>query len=266
MKSAKDNAIKMNVPLRDQITEMKKQLAAEAKALKVSQEGRDQDRVEHMHELTKKEGDISKLLHQAKKSAADFDQYKKSQQKKLEQLTAELSATKSTLTLKTTELETTVFDANSTRDELKQLHKHSKELETGRVEWEAEVVNLRKQLEEAQSSLLSSRTNQQVEQDRIRKAVQGATHARDERIKHLEKELQDLRMEQALSDQARKSDEKNIRELYQDKYHLKDKNQDLEEKLSNVVAVQEELERELDEGRAKVKLLEDQLSLSRTFS
>jgi hypothetical protein len=76
--------------------------------------------------------------------------------------------------------ESSVSDADRTQSELKQIRKHSEELETGRVEWEAEVVNLRKQLKEAQSIVLSSRTNQQIEQDRIRKAVQGATLARDE--------------------------------------------------------------------------------------
>lgn len=244
MESVKDNAVKMNVPLRAQVAEMKKKLAAESKALRFSQDGRDQDRAKHMQELTKKEGDVSNLLHQVKKAAADFDQYKKSQQKKVEQLTAELSATKSALALKAIELESSVSDADRTQSELNQLHKHSEELQTGQAEREAEVINLRKQLEEAQSSLLSSRTNQQIEQDRIRKAVQGATLARDERIKRLEKELQDLRNEKALSEQARKSDEKNIRELYQDKYSLKEKNQELEEKLFNVAAVQEALERE----------------------
>lgn len=200
------------------------------------------------------------------KAAADFDQYKKSQQKKVEQLTAELSATKSAFALKAIELESSVSDADRNQSELNQLHKHLEELETGQAEREAEVINLRKQLEEAQSSLLSSRTNQQIEQDRIRKAVQGATLARDERIKRLEKKLQDLRNEKALSGQARKSDEKNIRELYQDKYSLKEKNQELEEKLFNVAAVQEALERELADGRAKVKQLEDRLSLSRAAS
>jgi hypothetical protein len=84
MESAKDNALEMNAPLRDQIMEMKKKLAAEAKALKLSQESRDQDRAKHMQELTKKEGDVFNHLHQAKKAASDFDQYKKSQQKKVE--------------------------------------------------------------------------------------------------------------------------------------------------------------------------------------
>jgi chromosome segregation ATPase len=260
MESAKDNTLKMNAPLRDQIMEMKKKLAAEAKALKLSQESRDQDRAKHMQELTKKESDVFNHSHQAKKVAADFDQYKKNQQKKVEQLTAELWATKSALTLKTIEVESSVSDADRTQSELKQIRKHSEELETGRVEWEAEVVNLRKQLKEAQS-----RTNQQIEQDRIRKAVKGATHGRDERIKSLEKKLQDLRNEQALSEQARKSDEKNIRELYQDKYSLMEKNQELE-KLFNVAAVQEALERELADGRAKVKRLEDRLSLSNAAS
>ncbi len=82
----------------------------------------------------------------------------------------------------------------------------------------------------------------------------------------MEKELQDLRNEKALSEQARKSDEKNIRELYQDKYSLKEKNQELEEKLFNVAAIQEALERELADGRVKIKRLEDQLSLSRAAS
>jgi chromosome segregation ATPase len=257
VESAKDNATKMNAPLHDQIMEMKKKLAAEAKAVKLSQESRDQDRAKHMQELTKKEGDAFNHLQQAKKVAADFDQYKKSQQKKVEQFTAELSASKSALDLKTIELEATVSDADRTHSELQQLRKHSEKCETRRVEWEAEVVNLRIQLKEAHSSLLSSRTNQQIEDDRIRRAVQGATHARDERIKNLEKELQGLRNEQALSEQARKSDEKNIRELYQDKYSLKENNQELEEKLFNVAAVQETLEREVTDGRAKIKRLED---------
>jgi chromosome segregation ATPase len=266
MESAEDNATKWNAPLRDQIMEMKKKLAAEAKALKLSQESRDQDRAKHMQELIKKEGDAFNHLQQAKKVAADFDQYKKSQQKKVEQLTAELSASKSALDLKTIELEATVSNADRTHSEIQQLRKHSEERETRRVGGEAEVVNLRIQLKEAHSSLLSSRSNQQIEDDRIRRAVQGATHARDERFKNLEKELQDLRNEQALSEQARKSDEKNIRELYQDKYSLKEKNQELEEKLFNVAAVQETLEREVTDGRAKIKRLEDRLSLSRATS
>jgi chromosome segregation ATPase len=257
MESAEDNATKWNAPLRDQIMEMKKKLATEAKALKLSQESRDQDRAKHMQELAKKKGDAFNHLQQAKKVAADFHQYKKCQQKKVEQLTAELMASKSALALKTIELEATVSDTDRTQNKLQQLRKHSEERETRRVEWEAEVVNLRFQLKEAQSSVLSSRTNQQIEQDRIRRAVQGATHARNERIKNLEKELQGLRNEQALSEQARKSDEKNIRELYQDKYSLKENNQELEEKLFNVAAVQETLEREVTDGRAKIKRLED---------
>lgn len=266
MESAKDDARKMNVPLRNQIIEMKKKLAAEAKALKLSQDVRDQDRAKYMQEMAKEEGDASNLLHQAKKAAVDFDQTKKSQRKRIEHFTAELLATKSAVALKTTELDATVFDADRTQTDLRQLRKHSAELEIGRAEWNAEVVNLRKQLEEARSSLLSSRTNQKVEQDRIRMAAQGATKARDKRIKRLEKELQDLRNEKALSEQARKSDAKNIRELYQDKYSLKEKNQELEEKLFKVAAVQEALERELADGRAKIKRLEDQLSLSRAAS
>lgn len=69
MESVKDNAVKMNVPLRAQVAEMKKKLAAESKALRFSQDGRDQDREKHMQELTKKEGDVSNLLHQVKGSS-----------------------------------------------------------------------------------------------------------------------------------------------------------------------------------------------------
>jgi hypothetical protein len=133
IESAKDNALKMNVPLRDQIMEMKKKLPAEAKALKLSQDGRDQDRVKYMQELAK-EGDAFDLLHKAKKAAVDFDQTKKSQQKRIEHLTTELLTTKSALTLKTTELEATVLDADKTQTELRQLRKHSEELQTGRAE------------------------------------------------------------------------------------------------------------------------------------
>jgi chromosome segregation ATPase len=263
MATARDRALNLNVPLRAQIAELKKNLVTEAEALKSSQDGRDQDRAKHMQKLAKKEGEITGLLHQAKKTASDSDQFKKSQQKKAEQLMADLSATQSALALKTTELESTVFDANRVQSELEQVREQSKQLDTGRAEREAVVANLRKQLEEAKSRLLSSRTNQQVEEDRIRKAVQGATATRDERIKVLEKELQDLKNEKSVSEQVRKSDEKNIRELFQDKYALKEKNDELEEKFANVAAVHEALEQEIAEGQAKIKLLEDQLSSSR---
>ena len=133
MESAEDNATKWNAPLRDQIMEMKKKLAAEAKALKLSQESRDQDRAKHMQELIKKEGDAFNHLQQAKKvTELDFDQYKKSQQKKVEQLTAELSASKSALDLKTIELEATVSDADRTHSELQQLRKHSEDVRPAR--------------------------------------------------------------------------------------------------------------------------------------
>jgi chromosome segregation ATPase len=228
MATARDRALNLNVPLRAQIAELKKNLVTEAEALKSSQDGRDQDRAKHMQKLAKKEGEITGLLHQAKKTASDSDQFKKSQQKKAEQLMADLSATQSALALKTTELESTVFDANRVQSELEQVREQSKQLDTGRAEREAVVANLRKQLEEAKSRLLSSRTNQQVEEDRIRKAVQGATATRDERIKV-----------------------------------LKEKNDELEEKFANVAAVHEALEQEIAEGQAKIKLLEDQLSSSR---
>jgi chromosome segregation ATPase len=267
MATARDRALNLNVPLRAQIAELKKNLVTEAEALKSSQDGRDQDRAKHMQKLAKKEGEITGLLHQAKKTASDSDQFKKSQQKKAEQLMADLSATQSALALKTTELESTVFDADRVQSELEQVREQvreqSKQLDTGRAEREAVVANLRKQLEEAKSRLLSSRTNQQVEEDHIRKAVQGATATRDERIKLLEKELQDLKNEKSVSEQVRKSDEKNIRELFQDKYALKEKNDELEEKFANVAAVHEALEQEIAEGQAKIKLLEDQLSSSR---
>jgi predicted nucleic acid-binding Zn-ribbon protein len=168
--------------------------------------------------------------------------------------------------LKTTELETNVLDANGARNELEETRKQFNKLEIGRIEWEAEVVRLRKQLEEAQSSLLSSRTNQRVEEDRIQKSVEGATAARDERIKLLETELNDLKNERLVTEQARKSDEKNIRELFRDKYALKEKSQELEEKLVNVAAVQQSLEQDLTEGRAKIKRLEAQLLLSRAVA
>jgi hypothetical protein len=70
-------------------------------------------------------------------------------------------------------------------------------------------------------------------------------------MKLLETELNDLKNEKLVSEQARQSDEKNIRELFQDKYALKEKNQELEEKLLNVAAVQQSLEQDLTEGRAR---------------
>jgi hypothetical protein len=170
------------------------------------------------------------------------------------------------LALKTTELETNVLDANGARNELEETLKQSSKIEIGRIEWEAEVVRLRKQLEEARSSLLSSRTNQHVEEDRIQKSVEGATAARDGRMKLLETELNDLKNEKLVSEQARQSDEKNIRELFQDKYALKEKNQELEEKLLNIAAVQQSLEQDLTEGRAKIKRLEEQLLLPRAVA
>ena len=45
----------------------------------------------------------------------------------------------------------------------------------------AENTRLQKQHLEDQSALVASRTDREVEQDRIRKAVQGATAARDKR-------------------------------------------------------------------------------------
>ncbi len=117
---AKDNATKMNISLRAQIIEMKKKLAAEDEALKFSQDGPNQDRAKHMQELAKKQSEISGLLHQVKKAGSDFDQFKKSRQKKAEQLMAELSATKSALALKNKEIEAAVFDVDRTRTELEQ--------------------------------------------------------------------------------------------------------------------------------------------------
>lgn len=266
MVTAKDRAIKLNAPLRSEIAELKKKLAAEAEALKISQDGRDQDRAKHIQELSKKETKTTILLRQAKKAASESDHSRMDLQKKVDQLTVDLLTTKSALALKTTELETNVLDANGTRNELEEARKQSNKLKIGRIEWEAEVVGLRKQLEEAQSSLLSSRTNQRVEEDRIHKSVQGATAARDGRIKLLEIELNDLKNEKLVSEQARKSDEKNIRELFQDKYALKEKNQELEEKLLNVAVVQQSLEQDLTEGRAKIKRLEEQLLLPRAVA
>jgi chromosome segregation ATPase len=266
MVTAKDRAIKLNAPLRSEIAELKKKLTAEAEALKSSQDGRDQDRAKHIQEWAKKETEATSLLHQAKKAASESDHSRKDLQKKVDQLTVDLLTTKSALALKTTELETNVLDADGARNELEETRKQFNKLEIGRIEWEAEVVRLRKQLEEAQSSLLSSRTNQRVEEDRIQKSVEVATAARDERIKLLEIELNDLKNEKWALEQARKSDEKNIRELFQDKYALKEKNQELEEKLLNIAAVQQSLEQDLTEGRAKIKRLEEQLLLSRAVA
>jgi predicted nucleic acid-binding Zn-ribbon protein len=165
------------------------------------------------------------------------------------------------LALKIDELEAIMLDADTSRTQLEEAQKQLNSLIVGRENLDGELVALRKELENTQSSLLSSRTNQRVEEDRIQKAVQSATAVRDEFIKYLEVELKGLKNEKVVSEQSRKSDEKNIRELSQDKFALKQRSQELEEQLSNLAVVQKALEQELAERRAKVEQLEDQLVL-----
>ncbi len=90
------------------------------------------------------------------------------------------------------------------------------------------MVTLRKELKSAQSSLLSSRTNQRVEQDCIRKAAQKGTAAKDEALKQ-------FKDKNKAAERMRRSDEKNIRKLSQDKFTLKQLNKEMEERLMNVL-------------------------------
>ena len=73
----------------------------------------------------------------------------------------------------------------------------------------------------------------------------------------LEKDLNVLKLEKKDPDRAQKVDAKNYIELSQDKYAFKEKCRELEEKLSNLAAVQEALEKDLAEERAKNPRMED---------
>lgn len=248
MRIDRENAIKGNKTLREEIAKKNKTLAADYEALRFSQDCRNQDQERHAREILKMDDEVITLKQQAKKSGTDFAKSWKNSQKQIDQLKTELHDTNSALTLKTAELEAMAVALNSHHAELEARREHPTTHSTTR-DVIGENNHLRKELEEARAALLASRTNQQVEQDRIRKAVQGATASKDELIKRLQNDLRDKQRE---SEQTRQSDTKNIQELFQDKHFL-ERNAELEEKLSIAAAVTASLEQELEAGRNKTK-------------
>jgi hypothetical protein len=91
-----------------------------------------------------------------------------------------------------------------------------------------------------------------VERDRIQKAVHKAVIGKDGQLAVLKKQLEHL-------EECRLNDQRIIQELSADRLALKDLNVEKEEKLANVAAVQESLEKELAVERAEKIVLEEKL-------
>lgn len=125
-------------------------------------------------------------------------------------------------------------------------------IESDHATLETQYTLLKKELQDCQAALLSSRTTEEAEKDRIQKAVQKATSGKDEQLKKMSRELKAAKREIEKYEGHRVIDMKNIRELSQDKLNLK-------EKLADVAAVQEAIEKELEDKRAKNKALEKEL-------
>lgn len=192
----------------------------------------------------------------------ESEQCIKDLQKKTKRLGSDLEGSKAAVILKVEELEIMVSDADTDRAELEAAKGQSSTLKIELDAYQAENATLRKQHLNNQSALLASRTNLEVEEDRTRKAVQGATSARDKTIRQMRHEIDYLKSENERLLGTSSVNANLIMELSRGQDEVVEKNEK-NEKLSATGAVQETLESELTEERAKNLRLEEELALLR---
>jgi chromosome segregation ATPase len=250
---ARDDALKKNLPLQKEINRKDKHFAAEAAALKSSQDGRDEDRAKYAKELEKKESEISAWKQKHSKERNEAVQGKKDSQRIIERLSMVVDEKSRQLGVKDRELGDLTLNFEALfleRDELRN------KLDTSLDE----LTILRKEREPVNVNHLPSSTKRQIEQDRVEKAVEKAT-------KPLMEEIKKLREKNHSLERARQADEKTIRNLSQDKVAMKQTLKELEGKLSAVSEVEEKLEKDLELERARIgSLLEVEETLGESRS
>jgi chromosome segregation ATPase len=224
--------------------------------LELAQKCRHDDR----EKLSHMDLEVRTLKDSIKKNHTDHERFRENTRKAMDKLHTELAECKSQAEMTTQEVEALTSDYGNAMTDLDLARTETTRVESERSELNAEYNVLKKEFQVCQSSLLSSRTTQKVENDRIQKAVQKAVFGKDEQLKKLRVEMRALKEDNEKLEKFRVIDEKTMRELSQDKLAQKEKNVEKEEKLSDLAAVQVALEQEVEIERKERKALEQKLS------
>lgn len=227
----------------------------QASALELSQQCRHDDR----EKLSRMASEVHALKESLRKKDTDLERVRQNTRSTTDKLQVELAECKAQMEVKIEENEILTSDYGTVLTDLNLARTEITRVESENENLEAEYNLLKKEFQTCQSSLLSGRTTQEVENDRIQKAVQKAITGKEHQLQRLRLEVKALRENNAKLENIRAIDENTRRELSQDKLAQKERNVEKEERLLDLATVQEALENELEIERAEKKALEEKL-------
>jgi len=249
LQNARDDARNDNTPLRNEINIKDKQLLAASHDLQHSQAMRSQERDTYLQDLSRKDMEYAQSRSEYKDKIIAMErscEYHKSVSATLSidlaRITKELGRNEDELIVITSDYESLQVDLEESRKKITHLNNRS---ETASVKLE----ELGQELELSRIALLASRTNRDVEQDRIAKAIIKATREKDELIDKLQSQVAKLENENFSSEKRVKKGEMIIDELLQEQDRLnflKTVNKALEEKLETLTVLKDNIDGEQD--------------------
>jgi hypothetical protein len=208
--------------------------------------------------LSKKESELAVVRSELTKAQKLTHFYENAVDAKVDKAVKAYKEARADQKAKAVELRLAKLEYEAAKPELDSTNGKVEKLEADLANPAVSLADLRKERDELKVSQLSQRSNEQMAQNRIRKAVLEATAEKDKELKKLEIRLEETTaakdeelamLKNSLGDAIEVQ-----HKLYSDNQRLNKANEALEEKLSVLAEVQVHLEKEKEGKPAKIQV------------